>query len=347
MPIHPSRFSSRKKGSQKSKFLVKIAGFILLLGLAAALVLGLRVGISLLGSLENIPNEKTYPISTNSKERTNLLLVSMKGSEPKLLSLVSISGGDPVKFLPIDLDTSVILPGGKGSFSLLGVWNLGNLDGGEGINVLRDSVSRALALPIDGYLAIPEESQEKLARDWGTVPKEVMGTLSSFSFWQKLFDLGSQPKIYGSYEWRDLIGLAFQARVVEVKEFSLKGYLSPGNLAGEEVQNLNASSFDQNLAPEFFEASINRAHPKVSIINSSGIAGAGAHLARYAHNLGGEVISVESGRLIKESQITDHTGGSALPPRLTPLIGGKVSIDNESRRADIEIVIGQSAQGRF
>lgn len=110
---------------------------------------------------------------------------------------------------------------------------------------------------------------------------------------------------------------------------------------------VDPTTFDENLGTSFQERTIIRSRPKVSIVNSSGVVGAGATLARIVRNLGGDVISTDSGDQVSRSVIRDHLGGSNLSGRLTPLIRADVKTDHQGSRADIEIVIGKDSGTLF
>lgn len=351
MPIHASRFSasSRRSVPKIPKFLSRLFVFLLLGMLAVGAIGGLRLWISVSQALPNLPNQNTYPSGTNAKERTNLLLVRLDENGPNYLAVLSISEKDAVKYLPVPTNLLTELARARGSYTLAGAWRLGNLDGGEGLRLMRDSLSRALAIPIDGYLATDQLGWERVARQWGDTPDQIVSGLTTFSYWEKLLNLENlRENLLGSLALREIVELSLRARVVgEVSTLDLAPNLADSTRNGDQVKLLNASDFDGRLGREFFEDGVERAHPRVKIVNSSGIIGAGGAIARYVRNLGGEVISVESGRVAEKSSISDHLGGNSLSSRIQPLIKAEISVDTSPNRADIEIVIGQIAKDFF
>ncbi len=353
MAIHPSRFSGRsqrsslspKRGlSGKHSKLVWILPGVTILG---AILVAVWTGWGLLRSPQNLPNTKPYPISTNYKERTNLLLVSFDGDEPNFMSLVSVAGSSKIKYLSLDPALQVSLARNYGSYRLGSAWKLGNLDQGQGMNLLRDSVSRSLAVPIDGYLAINRSAWEGLATRYGHQPAQVVTKLSNPYLWFQLGSQGWPAGLFSSLPATELIGVINQIRssaaVVELSldQTTLPVVDQPG------IRTLDPASFDGRVGKEFGEDDITRAHPRVRIVNASLVPGAAVGLARYVHNLGGEVISIESSEPVKASVIQDHLGGSQLSRRLGPVIKATISSDRVRSRADVEVTIGQDAAGWF
>jgi hypothetical protein len=268
---------------------------------------------------------------------------------PNYLAILSIADKGEVKYLTVPTNLLTDLARERGSYTLAGAWRLGNLDGGEGLNLLRDSISRTLAIPIDGYAASDQVGWENVARGWGETPEQIMTTVTGFSYWEKLLNLESlRENLLGSFSLREIVELSLKGRSVgDVVTLNLDPNLSETSLTGDPVKILNTSDFDGRLGREFFEDGVERAHPRVKIVNSSGIAGAGGAVARYVHNLGGEVISVESGKIVEKSTISDHLGGNPLSSRIQPLVKAEIVVDSSPDRADIEIIIGQIAQGWF
>lgn len=353
MAIHPSRFSwrsqrslsapKRERSGRRSKW-VWIFPVVTILGVifvAAWIVWGI------LRSPQNLPNVKSYPISTNYKERTNLLLVSFDGDEPNFLALVSVAGSSKIKYLSLDPALQVSLARSYGSYRLGSAWKLGNLDQGQGMNLLRDSVSRSLAVPIDGYLAINRSSWSDLASRYGHQPAPIVTKLSSPYLWFQLASQGWPTGLFSSLPAAEMIGVINQIRSsASVVELSLDQTTIP--VADQPgVRSLDPASFDGRVGKEFGEDDITRSHPRVRIVNASLVAGAAVGLARYVRNLGGEVISIESSEPVKVSVIQDHLGGSQLSRRLGPVIKATLSSDRVRSRADVEVTIGQDAAGWF
>lgn len=354
MPIHPAQFSTRSRPvSKKFHFKVgKIPRLIIRLSLLVIfifiLVRSLQLGAAISTTLPNIPNENNYPISVNTSDRTNLLLARLSPSEPAYLALLSISSTGQAKLLPLPVTLYTYLARGYGFYTLAGAWKLGNLEGGEGLNLLRDSVSRMLAVPIDGYLAASDTWWEEVSPRY----KEVASFSNYLSSWQLIFDLADPnfpgPKIYGSLNGWQIRSLAWMARSGGgVDELSLNGTTVTKEEEDGPVTQIDNGSFDSKIGRLFQETNISKEHARVSIVNSSGIPGAGSALSRYVKNLGGEVITVDSGQVQDKSEVRDHLGGSYLGRRIAPLIRASIVTDTKPGRADLEIIIGKDNKSWF
>jgi len=350
--IHAARFSGRHtpaKPSQAAKgysFGRKVGKWLIVLVLAAALVYTAKQAISFWQPLPNLPNQNNYPIGTNYKDRINLLLVSFEGEEVSWLGVLSISTDQKILFLPLDPGLTANLAGSRGEYRLASAWKLGNLDGGEGMNLLWDSVSRELAVPIDGYIATTD--WPVVAARFGGDAPSILATVTSPFFLAKAlvtdpWPNGATASLSRWEIWSRLTTLGDR----DLESLSLSGVTTSVAVGGQGVPAIEAESFDSRLGPLFREAGIAKAHSKVSIVNASGIPGAAVELARYVRNLGGEVIGIESAATpAKKSTILDHTKGS-LSSRLAPLIRADVTRDTQALRSDLEITIGENAQGVF
>lgn len=354
MPIHPAQFSSRSRPAPRRRLLklgrvprlvIKVSLLIIFI---FALVRVFQLGVAVASGLQNIPNQNNYPISIKVSDRTNLLLVRLTGSDPVELAVLSIGGGGKAKVLPLPVTLYTTLARGYGFYSLSGAWKLGNLEGKEGLNLLRDSVSRTLAIPIDGYLAVSESWWANFSAQYGSV-SAVSAHLTS---WQFILSL-AEPSfpgtgVYGSISGWQGRNLAWMIRSGGgLEELNLSGTTITQSSEDGPLTVIESNTFDSKLGPHFYESGTLREHARVSIINSSGIVGAGSTLARYIKNLGGEVITVGSGEEVAKSEIRDHLGGSKLGVRLAPLIRANIVTDSKPGRADLEIVIGRDNKGWF
>lgn len=351
MAIHPSRFSGRSQ-SNKSASRPASRGpaskwwrLVLCLWLLLATGLIVWVGWSILRGLPNLPNQKPYPISTNVKERTNLLLASLEEGEPSFIAVLSVDRFSQTKWIPVDPTLSVNLPAGRGVYRLAGAWKLGQLEGESGMNLLRDSVSRAFGVPIDGYLAIKASDWPGLSARYGQSPEQIASKLKSAFFWIQ-FATSPWPNVLNSsFSALQLVDVIRQIRSRgEIASLSMEGTTLPSSQGG---MTIDPASFDGRVGKEFQEDEITRSRPRVRIINASSLVGAAVQLARYVRNLGGEVISVESSDSVKLSVIKDHLGGNQLSSRLAPLIKARVFSDHLTTRADIEVTIGEDSKDWF
>lgn len=355
MSIHASRFSSRSPNHREPrryqpKFLVKLVKLLLVIVIALGVLQGVRLALLLISPLPNIPNEPTYPISMKTYNRTNLLLVSFNSSVLTYLAVLSVNSNENPKLLPLDPATLVNLPGRRGEYRLREIPAQAHLDNLGSINLLRDTVSRTLAIPIDGYLEVGASDWPAISREFGAGPNDILNDLGSIKFFWQLGTLRPWGVgLHGSVSGLTLVGLAVEARAQnEVSVINLSPAVTTGTTPlGSSAPMIDPTTFDENFGALFSELAIVRERPRVNIINSSDTAGAGATLSRMVTNLGGDVISVDSGNKVKQSTITDHLGGSPLTGRLAPLIKASVNTDRNPGRADIEIVIGKDSGSIF
>lgn len=354
MSIHPAQFSSRSRPAPRRRLpkLGRVPRIVIKISLLLIFILALarvfQLGVAITTSLPNIPNQNSYPISIKVSDRTNLLLVRLSGSEPVDLAVLSVGGNGKAKLLPTPVTLYTTLARGYGFYNMSGAWKLGNLEGQEGLNLLRDSVSRTLAIPIDGYLAVTESWWGAFSSQYNSVASVSDRLLS----WQFILSL-ADPSFPGTGVYGSITGwqgryLAWMIRAGGgLEELSLNGATITQNSEDGPRTVLESNTFDSKLGSYFYEGSIVRENARVSIINSSGVAGAGSTLARYIKNLGGQVISVGSGEEVPKSEIRDHLGGSKLGVRVAPLIRASIITDSKPGRADLEIVIGRDNKGWF
>jgi hypothetical protein len=297
-----------------------------------------RTVIFLFERLPSVPNQKPYPIRTNIQERTNILLTQVSDSEASVLVVFSVASDDSNKLLVIDPNTVTSLARQKGDYRLAASWKVGDLESpGTGATLLRDSVSRFLAIPIDKMVVVTPAGWESLKAKFGSTPEAVNRSLISKVFLLNLLIISVPEGVSGDISFLKLTQLNLTA-----------GHnLRRLSLDKSGADSLDLGAIDRVVSANFAEDRISRFHPKVSLVNSSGVAGAATALARYIHNLGGEVIRADTAGPISQSQIRDHLGGSSLSKRLSPLIGAQIITDQKPSRADIEIVIGQNAKDIF
>lgn len=323
--------------------MARILVFLLLVLLIGFLA---RTAWSLLKPIENIPNQKFYPISTNVKDRVNILIAVISADGPTFLAVASVAAGHKTVYLPLDPSLYTNLARSKGFYRLSSAWKLGNLAGNEGINLLRDSVSRLIAAPLDGYLATTGEKSSLLGK-LGRSPAEAKNKLSNSIFLaQQLLWFSPPPELKGSLTGRELLSLLLKVRTEELREVNLEGTLIETQDGGVGVKTVDAAAFDSRLGLLFQEDEVVRAHPRVSIVNSSGLPGIGAAISRYVRNMGGEVIILENGSSVKKSVVMDHSG-SLLAKRLAPILRAPITSDQKASRADMEILIGEDAKDIF
>jgi hypothetical protein len=291
-----------------------------------------------------LPNQKDYSVNVNYKDRINILLSRIDGDDVKYLAVVSLAEGQITRLVTINPGVMVTIPLGKGEYPLRSAMRMGDVDGKTGINLLRDSVSRLVAAPIDGYVTADSDGWHSVETVYGnsyvnlwSVVESPIGRVSEV--WQ-----GPPKGVYSSFSKLEFAKLALiDFGALEVIDSG--GYEVAQSVIGVGFDTVR---FDNQVGTYFNEKSVARDHPRVSVVNGSGIVGAGTEVARYVHNLGGQVVSISTADKIgKTTKIFDHLGGSALSIRLKQVVRGNVVSDSRLSQADVEIVIGEDAKTWF
>lgn len=347
MAIHASRYSKRRSsrsvasrgrsGKKKRRIGGKLVGVLLLLIVSS---LG-YVAFGIVQPFPNYPNEKPYPVSVNYRDRVNILLARTDGDTVKYLGILSLAAGERTRLFEIDPDVVGQIPQGKGDYRVAMALKLGDMDGKDGLNLLEDAVGRIVAAPIDGYVVSDDSGWEQLKSIYGEDTESVWSTASSMIGRVSIAWQGLPRGVYTSFSKLDFAKIAISEfgplEVIETDK-----YESAQSIVGSAF---DSSSFDGEVGDYFNEKSVVRNHPRVSVLNASGVAGAGLEIARYVHNLGGEVVNVATAdKLSKSTRILDHLGGSALSSRVKQVTRGSIITDNKLSQSDIEITIGQDAK---
>lgn len=335
MAIHASKFSSKSSPS-KPKPVIKFPKFklgriLLIVGIVIAVLLIVRVGWELVSGLPTLPGETNYPKSTNYGERANILLASLDDQDVRTVALASV-GKDRIEFINLDPNWLINTPQGRGEYRLGSVVKLGDLGSGNGINLLRDSVSRLLAVPVDGYIVTTPDKLTWLQQRFGPDAASVGQKVTS-QRWQLALGGFNMSGIYSSFNRLQLLKISsLLDRTTPIEVPAMNRYFG---------SSFDSDAFDNDVGTRMSEQAIARNRPRVSIVNASGVAGAATEVARYVHNLGGEVDLVDSANSAQvKTIIIDHTG-TPLATRLAGLLRTSVQYQSTKARTDLEITLGQ------
>lgn len=334
MAIHASKFSSKSKPAQSP---VKFPGrrkwsrIVIVIVVAAVLIVVVRLSWELVVGIPSLPGEASYPYATNWSERVNVLVATLQDQEITAVAVASI-GSDRIELINLDPSWNINVPQYGGGYRIGAIKKLGDLTGGNGINLLQDSISRLLAMPIDGYIVATPVGTAWTTQHLGQDQVGMIQTLSSQS-WQ-LGLSGGPPGIYSSFNRLQLlqIGSAINRTApIEVPRLS-RYFISNG---------FDSDAFDNDIGARVAPQQIARHRPRVSIVNASGVAGAGTEVARYVHNLGGEVTMISSSdQLQTKTVVTDHVK-TPLANRISSVVRVGVQQKPGQSRVDLEITLGQ------
>lgn len=346
--IHASKFSGKtikrvgKKPNRSRGFNIKLLQFGVFLAILILLVGGGVVGYAVLSGLLNLPNQSSYPRSLNGKDRTNILVARLDGEKIAFLSIISFAPETKPFILNIDPAIQISLLQNRGNSQIGDLFRLGNLDRNTGLSDLVLNVSASLAVPIDGYLATDNTGWSSIKQVFGdSLAAQRTYVNSPYFLTWALF--GKPHDLYGSLSTWKMISL--------VRENSDSNPYQVFDLSSTTVSSSDGSlridspSFDNGLGVKFREDLITRVHPRVSVINASGVPGAATEIARYVKNLGGELVTVQTANKNQtHTSIKDHLGGNELSTRLGDFMNVAVSKDSVTSAADVEIVIGEDVK---
>jgi hypothetical protein len=348
--IHASRYSRRrsarsvgsKRETSKKRRGVggKVTAFFFLV-----ILIGLGyLSFGLVQPFPKLPKQKDYPVSVNYNDRINILLSRIDGGEVKYLAVVSLAEGDRTRIINLDPDMVARIPGGKGEYRIAISLKLGETDGMNGMNLLMDAASRMIASPIDGYVVAGSSGWGEVRNIYGADTQTLWSTLSSVIGKTSIAWQGLPRDVYTSFSKLEFAKMS-------ATDYGLIEVVDTGRFVSSQTvdgSGFDSGSFDAQVGDYFNEKGIVRNHPRVSIVNASGISGAGLEMERYVHNMGGEVVTVSTAdKTIKATSILDHLGGSTLSSRLMQIMRCGVMTDKKLSQADIEVTIGEDAKNWY
>lgn len=232
--------------------------------------------------------------------RFNLLLVSLEdvddpGSMITKLAVLTLNGAQKQVFmveLPLSAESDV--PQGFGIHQLDGVYALGALSKPRAnLDLTAQTVSRLLAVPIDGYLLTDASS-----------PNPLLSLLSL----RNGRSLEILPEFINQLRWGVKTNLTFPSLLQIGKLIWASSFDSWTIAIGELV---DVVALDQRLDEIFADDRVVEERLKVVVLNATEQPGLATHVARYVTNLGGDVIKVnnfESQREIESGAINFEGG---------------------------------------
>ena len=321
-----------------------ILRFLIILALAA-IIFNLVFRFSQVTSLifrpfDKLPSTLNYEKGLDFKTRVNILLINLKSDQVEELALLSYEQKEEslvVIFIPREVEVS--LPKNYGTQPLYSSYWLGQTEKEKkGIDILLSSVQIALAVPIDGYIALEEVhfSEENL--------KKLKEQLFSFNFFLKPLKKGWPPKqIKTSLSLKDFLQLSWKTkntRSLDKLEFiyldkTLKGATFDPQLLDNTIsENL----LDTNLASEA---------KKIEIRNATQVSGMGNFVSRVIANMGLEVVSVKNEEQTTETLIYAKESSRSVA-KLSRFLQAKITKKElPNSQGDIVIVLGRDFYHRL
>lgn len=269
-----------------------------------------------------------------SGEGFNLLLISLEAVEDPTSLIRELSvirfypEGKRVVVVELPLEAEVGVPQGFGINRLATVYALGALAKPEAnLNLTAQTVSRLLAIPIDGYLLTDTFGLSTLARF--RLSFETLKLLPSF--WA---GLRSDVRTNLSFPSLLALGKTFFESQAQMEVFRI----SKEELADE-------AHLDLDLKRYFTDPKIVEGRLKIQILNGTEKPGLAGHVSRYVKNLGGEVIvlsNFERTDLAESFLVTSQTESYTAQAlaRVLQVDNVRSEFPGVGERADLTIIVG-------
>jgi len=290
----------------------------------ALIVLGLILGLILTGNIISLTNTLFSPRVTSSRNYTwnksfNLNLLVKK--ESSIFVLVFNPTESKLSIVTIPDQTLVWVSEGFGSWQIRAVYDL------AGIDVLKQTVSTFLGLPVDGFLEL--DSDIKLGKDF-----------------LNLFNLSSLKTDLTPFELLSLkMGLS-SVRFDKVEEIDLTDVLDQTKLAdGTEVFSADPVRVD-SIVSSLSDPTLKQENKSIAIFNGTNKLGLAQSVARMVSNMGGDVIITSNTENFKKTQVVGEQ--SQTLRRLKQILDkckeeeeGCGKIAEYEGRAQINIILGE------
>lgn len=259
----------------------------------------------------------------NSRERFNIVL-----SSPNKISFLSVDSGSgkaTIVNFPADLYVTNVAHG-YGQYPIGKVYEVGQLDsrGGE---VLSDTVSIYLGVPVDGFFRLADYSTTDLKSNFMNIPS-LLNAKSDVNLWDRLLMA------------KTLMGLRFdKVRTVDLSQKSEQLLLADGSNAKVFIEE----DLDKLIEGIFVEEDILKEDLRVQIVNTTDTPGLGNSLARLVSGLGATVIDVTTDdrnlagcRIESLKKLTK----SKTVRRIAEILNCEVKENEDMGRADVTIFLG-------
>lgn len=295
------RHSAQNKPGSKS--LLFLAVFILLL--LGGVFLGYKLGLF-------------APRKFGEADRFNLAVVT-----PNYIRLVSLET-DGQSATVITFPADIYVPDvahGYGSYLLGKVYDVGQLDkrGGE---VLMKTVRELVGAPVDGYVVLPQASDNFLQPDF------ILESPSNLALMDR-----------ARFAWGFSQVRQDRKRQRDTGDITEKLLLPDGT----EGQIVEPDRMDAFLGDSFVEDKIQDEDLRVHIVNTTPYPGLGNKAGRIVEALGGSVVAVDSiEETVNQCQLTSRpeVARSATVKRLTSIFNCQVAAGEQDSRADLKLVLG-------
>ena len=328
-------FTNRK--SRSSSRLALLAIFILII------IILLGKGIEFFKALgspfsEDLLVKKEY--TWNGKTSLNIAF-KYKG--------ISVVSYDPAAgtmvILNVPNDAYLDLPKGYGQWRIGSAYDLGQEENPPvGAELLKQSLSKLLGLPIDGFIAVKDErsasSIDQLLLNMHGNPFKIIG-----------FIKGAQTD-FTPVETFQLLGAISKVRPDKVTTLDLaSSSITSSELLPDSsrVLGVDTIALDLFVRNHMADSTISQEQETIAIFNATNHPGLAADAAREVTNLGGDVISTTNTEKLLDKSIVLDPSNSLTGKRMVEIFAplcAKVSCSSsdyrvKSSRAQINIVIGE------
>ena len=267
--------------------------------------------------------------------RFNLLLVNLEdASDPtsliKELSIISISAGNRERFpIKLPLEAEVVVPQGFGGHALKEVYSLGALTKPQAnLDLTAQTVSKLLALPIDGYIVTDDAGLGQIGEYLGGGLRIV-----------KLL-----PNLLTEVRRSIKTNLTFPS-LLRVGQFVWSAQSNEDVWDMSEEELFDWQHLDLKLQKYFLDSKIVEERLKIQILNATEKSGLATHVARYVKNLGGDVIIIGNADQLdlKKSFVVTGREEAHTVQRLMEVLQieeVREEFEGVGERADLTIILG-------
>lgn len=328
-------FTNRKSRSSSRLALLAIFALlsIIFLGKATEIFKSLGSPFS-----EDLLVKKEY--SWNTKTSLNIAFkyqgISVVNYDPATKEMVILKVPD---------DTYLDLPKGFGKWKIGSAYDLGQEENPPvGAELLKQSLSKLLGLPIDGFIAVKEEGQtdslDKLVLGLHGNPFKILG-----------FIKGAKTD-FTPIETFELLGAISKVRPDKAITLDLASSSITSSLLlpdSSRVLGVDTISLDLFVRAHMADSTITGERETIAIFNATSHPGLAADAARVVTNLGGDVISTTNTENLVSKSIVLNSAKSLTATRMMEIFAPscvKVLCQSSdykitSSRARINIVIGE------
>jgi hypothetical protein len=252
--------------------------------------------------------------------------VVVSASNTFVISLNPKSSTANLVRLPDDLYVPSVAHG-YGQYTIAKVFEVGQLDrrGGE---VLSDTVSDFLGIPIDGYVRLPKNASGEIHNIFSAIMFALQARQTDLSLFDRIMFAWSLARM--RYDKMDVVDLGKSS--------------SPLLLAdGSAGQSIEKDLVDNLLQDEFSEDKIRAEDLRIQVVNSTQYAGLGSRGARILNNSGMKVVSVDTTDLPVDKcqlRMDPKLKNSITIQRIESVFVCEVGSPIDGAKGDIVVVLG-------